>query len=400
MATLGSILGGFLDRVDQSIQRAINEEETAIINVEVEAARQVSVLVQNLQNLWQSDLQQLATQVNATVNNILGQIGQMVTGIEQSTQDIINQIDTDAQTIVNSLGFGNHPQVTRMLPSYVVVGLNATEVFVKVQGNFVWASTAGYKPTLTLEGQSYPEISNQTNSLEFQVPIGIFNTQIHNCALTTGSLQVPWAEREWIFWKKNSTDTFNLWIGALPLTPGTITVTYTSQKVNRVFKNVVQPGSCTFQVGGARQQTASANTDPNWQLLIGNGKSSFAFDVPLENLPFQAGPPIEYVTHVDFNVSLRDNWQVDNTEPVPYHIGFTEFQDQNEPIPRTVPVDLRWGDSVVLEPNPGEEVTLIDFNAFDGSHQQFAGVNQTNPYLKVTNEGGFLKLEATVPTDH
>jgi hypothetical protein len=102
-----------------------------------------------------------------------------------------------------------------------------------VKGNFVDAARVGYTPNLVVNGKQYPAQGSTTPELIFPVPVAdLFPVAIVTDATkfqsATLALTVPWREPRILgLWHTDHTDTFKVIVGALPASPGKLTLVHT-----------------------------------------------------------------------------------------------------------------------------------------------------------------------------
>jgi hypothetical protein len=60
-----------------------------------------------------------------------------------------------------------------------------------------------------------------------------------------------------------------------------------------------------------------------------------------------------------------------------------------------MPFDINWGDSKIIDIPVGE--WKITFTAFDGSINEFKGVDNTNPFIQIIEVGGVDKIVTASP---
>jgi hypothetical protein len=392
---IGRALGSLMKDVSQTITDAVQQGETAGINLEVEASRQVAIGVQNMQNAYQKSFDKTAEEVGQVAAKQINDLTVMVQGIQDHDQDIINGIESKIQQMILTMPFvGGEPQVRKVLPKYVVIGAQTADFVVSFDGLFKWASREGFTPTLTLgETQFTPE--NGTQLLSFRIPVGTMTALMKNCSYLLGSLQAPW-DAGWIRTDKK-VDTFNIWIGALPLSPGDIKVQYVKTEAERITRDLEENHTITLDPG-LRSKKVVLMTQPGWHLFPGSSHLGITNN---QNGACGMSLPTEFDDRVEYTITINPN--VPRASPN-FNIGFTEYQDVEETVKtREESADLRWGGSVALLTNPGERVQTIGFTPFDAPPDSprpfvvFTGADVSNQYVKVIDEDGTLRLVATVP---
>lgn len=396
---LGSLLDDLQKRIDGSIKSAINSAENAALSVEIEAGRQVNIAIENAKLAYQDSLEKTMDRVDATIRQSMEALTSMVQDIQDKNDKTIHEIEANANNWIMALPLaGWQPLLSKAKPHYVVITEAARNSKLHFQGLFKYAGDPKYKPTFVLDGQEYSPINTTNQQLDFDVPLNI--GEMNKRSYAVGKLKVPY-ETGWIL-SNIKVSEYNLWLGALPFSPGKITAYYTSIKIDQVVKPVVSPTiharpSDSDYPANWVTKTFTVYPDRGWYVIPSTVKQPIihkgahgSWSKPT----FKSIDPNQIVTQI--GLSAKDG---KHTGIVDYHIEFDEVQDIQVKNTRSENVDLQWRGSYVLKLEPGEELSYIAFDAFDGIHYEFAGADTSNPYLKVHFINGKYQLVAEIPDE-
>jgi hypothetical protein len=287
-------------------------------------------------------------------------------------------------------------------------------VELRLRGSFLSARDARLAPQLAAGGQSFPLQANPTDQeLRFSIPVQLLaDASKPGFGYTKATLTVPYETRALLGLRRvRKMATYNLLIGTLPATPGTI----------KVFHKVVTPDHerqhVRWPARGWLYQDSGDNDIP--QDASDGGLKLYQADPPPAGwsidpatVRFVEGPRREgrtpgggdwerrwehrtNIPAVTFGVATikrtfghRDSGKMD----------FAFEYDIVRPAPRESwseeVVVLKWGDSRVFPYTSGNY--RVEFTAFDGTSHQWTGAN-SNPFLHVADQADSLRLEAQHP---
>lgn len=398
---LGTVLDGLMDKINGSIQNAINGVTYSVLTMEVEAGKQVAIAIQNAKEAYADSLNLTVDKVSKAITDKIDQLTNMVQIVEDNNKALLAQAAADAQQLVNTLPFSKQqPQLTTIAPQYVAISSQADTVLVKFSGNFPWSADKRYPTSFTMNGQTCPIFSNTTQALIYTVPVSAFtNTSLNKCAYVMGKLDVKWSNGwSWPL-EKVSTAEYNTGIAVLPLSPGNITAYYSTSGLKRVEKAYSSP---TYSFNGNSWYPQRWVNIPPFTVPPENGwKIDTSIQPRLVMHPGAHGNHTQNIISFDQNgVQVAVGLQCDSGHYmgiISFHIEFTEYQDQPTSTSRAEPITLKWGDSTMLQPQPGETIWKVHFSCFDGSENDFGPADTGNNYLRLINEGGTLRLIAQPP---
>jgi hypothetical protein len=388
--TLGVTLGNLMDQVQQAIEKAQN----AGLSIEIQAGREVAIAIQNAQNAYANSLNLTMSAVGSEISNTVAQLNTLVTGVESNAFSNLDDLAAKVQQIVNTLPFRNkEPQLTKVTPNFVVPANITYPVMLRLGGNFTNSGEPGYSPKLKVGANSYDTASATNQLLTFSVPITDLFSNPSSSTFNSTSVTaiVPWQSCRlkiiWCWLHKNESDSYKIFLGALPASPGKITLNWTtpgSIHNTKVFKS--QTYYLTSASDGNNDdhtQTYALNAEAGWHIQQGLSKidedegsstgsrsSSFISD---------SGDVASFsvsTQHRKFGVSGQTHFQIE----------ITEYQDVPTINPNSADIPLKWGDSKAFNYTAG--TWTITFDAFDGTHSEFTSSDETNPFVKVRASGG------------
>jgi hypothetical protein len=227
--TLAAAFSGLLDKVNHTIEDAIQTGESSALDVELEAGREISLAIEGAKNAFEKELKETTDKISLTAKKALDQLSTIVDKFEKGNAEAIADIRTSTQQVVNSLPFtSKQPQVTAITPKALLPG-STEQAVMRFTGNFFYAANKGFTPVLTLSDRVCTLTSSTTQQLEFAVDADLIkNDQTDKFARLSGNLQVFW-DNGWVFSNKAECS-YQIGVNILPASPGKITVEYTSSK--------------------------------------------------------------------------------------------------------------------------------------------------------------------------
>ena len=395
---LGRLLDDLQRRIDGSIKSAINSAENAALSVEIEAGRQVNIAIENAKLAYQDSLEKTMDRVDATIRASMETLSSMVQDIQDRNDKTIHEIEEKANNWIMALPLaGWQPLLSKARPHYVVITEAARNAKLHFQGLFKYAGDPKYKPTFELDGQEYSPINTTNQQLDFEVPLK--TGEMNKRSYTVGKLRVPY-ETGWIL-SDIKVSEYCLWLGALPFSPGKITAYYTSTKVDQVVKhfvsNTIEANANDAYPANWVTKTFTVFPDRGWYVIPNTVQKPIVHKGAHGNWSYptiKSIDPNQVVTQIGLCAKDGQHMGI-----VAYHVEFDEVQDIPVKNTRSENIDLQWRGSHVLKLEPGEELSYIAFDAFDGIHYEFAGADTSNPYLKVHFINGKYQLVAEIPDE-
>lgn len=394
-SSLGILLNQLFDRIDQTIEAAKN----AGLQLEMEAGAQVRLTIENARIAYADSLNLTMDLVDQTARNTFDQLSTLVGNVESKSNALLKQAAASAQQIANTLPLHNdRPQVTTLLPKYVV-RMDDTPIQFKFMGNFEHAARPTYHPDLKFGTHTFQASRITTQLLEFtakpaEVFEGINLQAITNVAYAQGILTIPWPATL----MRTHEAKFTVLVGALPSSPGTITLDYTTQRTERRTQSYTSPNmhlASTREAGNNDQidHLFRAYPTPGWHVVRGSSSTKVTHQGTCRFPSFESDhDDVVVYKGSTIHKSIGSSGSMDVT------ISFTEYQDVSVTDHHSEKINLKWGDSKAFNHPLGS--WKITFNAFDGSSHEFLGSDLTSSdYIKIENQGGGFVIKATKPKD-
>ncbi len=395
--------GVFLNQLFDRAQQLVQQFENAGLRLEIEGGIQLRQTIQAAQAAYAESLNLTMDRIDQTARNSFDQMKTLVQLAESGQTDIINNLSSRAQQIANTLpGSNNRPQLIATFPRYVnVKGLDIT---FRCLGNFFHAANPGYGATLTIKGQTFNPHANSTQTLEFRVPSHtIFPSNMLNSAtkitFEEGALKLPFPGG---LFGGGGIATFNMTVGALPISPGKITLHWTTkhtEKITQLFKsNLLE--LCSRSCCGNNDQEKLFTQSPHegWKVEIGSSKIEMTDDSGgrKEDPSFERDEAQIVVYRAKTIHNKHDFLNGKEAGWMKFHILFTEWQEKAVEDQHSEDISLKWNDSKFFNHPLG--TWKVTYDAFDGTHKEFAGSDLlSSPYVQIENQGNGFVIKAIDP---
>ncbi len=225
---------------------------------------------------------------------------------------------------------------------------------------------------LVPQGALFSQTASQANKLQF----------------ANVSLVLPWqADNFFGLLHARREDHFDVLIGSLPASPGTITVIHTVTGTIPAFKDFCSGNyhqASTHEAGNNDDKDHHWLTTPEsgWHVVRGSSQAkigSVQGDVGLPSLVSDDADRVVY-TATTIHHGFGSSGSVD------FSVCFKETQDQPTTHADSQSVALKWGDSKAFDYTSGTwQVTFVDFT---GKSSDFRAPDNHNPFLTVDEQGG------------
>lgn len=212
----------------------------------VDAARQIHLAIQNVKNAYDNSLKLTMGRLDNTSKKNVEQLQEMVEILQNESiknllqetgrekEKLFTSLAKQAEQLIDSLPVAGHrPLLTRVTPRYIAIGDTSQEATIQFIGNFVDATKEGYEASLVLDGHTFAPVHSTEKELAFKIPFKL--AQMHEFIYRQGELKVQWENGAWYnLWGDKKVSEYKVWLGALPLSPGTITAFYTTTVVHKL----------------------------------------------------------------------------------------------------------------------------------------------------------------------
>jgi hypothetical protein len=399
----GVTVGVLLNKMVDQLQQAIDNARNAGLSIAIEAGREANIAIANAQNAYRDSLNLTIDKVDPKIKSTLDQLQSLINDITTNANLTLDDTTKRTQQIVNSLPFRPHePQLTKILPSFIVPSRESYPALIHFQGNFEYAAREGFAPILKSGDKQYAVSQGSTQELAFIIPISdLFvlkpDTGSNKFDFTTAELIVPWETSSFLgLSNQRHENRYQIFIGALPPSPGKLVLVRTTRRSQIETKGFTSGGyhlASTREAGNDDHKNVPYAVSPEngWHVVRNTSKFNVASAQGDWGYSFgsdDGDKVVYYVTTIHH--SFGSSGSVD------FSISFTQMREIQIPEVTNEPIDLKWGDSKSLQFPEGTTWKLI-FDAFDGSHAEFTGADSNNPFIKIRNQQGSWIISTADP---
>jgi hypothetical protein len=276
-------------------------------------------------------------------------------------------------------------------------------------GNFLCRISKGipglvdYFPAPSLETPTsmcpLPIVAGEQNTPDPAV-VATAHQDLYQGESTRLILSIPWRQSKFlgIVHKKNVSH-YDLIVDRLPISPGKLTLVYTTvaqRERVKLFHSAGYHQASTREAGNEDHKDVPYPVTPEvgWHVIRNTSSFNIGSQQGTWSYTFQGddGDQVRYdVTTI--HKSAGSSGSVD------FSISFMETQPQDCSTEHYKIYPLAWGDSVAIDPAAAKSKWLLTFAGFDGSRQQFAGSDLTNPYIQIVNEQGTFIIKTASPSE-
>lgn len=398
-------LGVAVKQLSDELQQAIENAKNAGLNLEIEAGREVAISIENFKNAYASSLDLTFKKLDVTAANQFESLKGLTDQIQNQTVLSITDITSRAQQIVDALPFRSHqPHLRTFSPTYIVPSSHNYDVTVICSGNFDNAGSPEDRPSLVVGEHKY--IGGGGNqSIEFHIPISIFmglsGIQQNKFGYVKCELSVPWEDKYLMLFPSRKVDTYDLYIGSLPKQPGQIALIRTTDAF--LHKDSVIIGTPPFYQSSCSDGGNNDKDDvpyilrptPGWTFV--KGSSSIAAVPGRSQGDFSFAHISDEGNQVQYNVTTHHHgFRGGPSGCLAFTISLKESIDIPYPKFDTIPYNINWGDSKTIDLPVGK--WKVQYFSFDGSTNEFAGDDNTNPFIQIIKTGMTYKLVTANPS--
>jgi len=405
MGAVGDLaLGVALDKLADQLDQAVLDARNSGLAVEIEAGREASIAIADAKNAYAESLLLTVKTLDPSIKGTIDQLQQLVNSISEKSIQSVDAATARAQQIVNSLPLrSGEPQVSAMLPRFVVPSGRSYPVKIRVQGNFVDAARTGYAPYLEINGKRYTSQETTTQALTFLVPASdlfpvLGTSDATKFRSTFATLIVPWRELKFFGLRSiDHADTFKMIIGALPTSPGKIILIHkeiTSKVEEKLFASTAYHQCSSRECGNNddRDHTYAAKPETGWHVVRGSSAP-----ILISKGGEFSGPSFvsDDGDQVVYKVTTIHRGAFGSSGFVNFQISFKESRISSETIEISEEVLINWGDSKSYNYPPGTWKLLFD--SFDGHHNEFTGADDSNRLIKLSSQQGAIIVGTREP---
>lgn len=395
----GKLLDGLFDRVDDAIQQAVQEAKIAGIELEINAGAEIALAIENAKNAYKESLDYTIDRVSKEAQAVFNNLSSMAEKLTVATKDELQQLQIQAQQLVNSLPFSSkQPQLSSIKPRYIIPTETQSSM-VTFKGNFPYSAKPGFKPTLNFGGVDCYLVDVTAQSLVFQVPQKIFTDHsLERYTFTTGKLQVPFDDG--IIFSHKTQFEYQVGLGSLPQLAGKGSVEYVNKVQERQTSRVASP---TYNFNGNdwypehwHEKLQEIYPPAGWKIDVTKKPDLVvAHRHGDHKQEIIAITPDKIVVKVGLYCKSGEDIGI-----VDIRVDFDTYRDMTIEKKRKEDFVMNWKDSKLLEPQGSEIISKVVFDDYKGTHDEFAGPDLQRSILKLEAEAnGKWKIWAEAPKD-
>lgn len=437
-AVAGSALavGVVLDRLSDRVEGMIRTWGQEGRGVTLSVGAELRNTIDSVRATYIDCLEKTCEEAGREVSSVINQIEGLVDRAQQRNDAALRQLASQAQVIASTLPLHNScPQVRSVTPRFMVLLQPDRRVYLDIFGHFEHAGTRNCPHTLTFNEHQANLIQTSIGKLRFEMRFDqIFpenSLRQELCVFSTGQLRAAWPgvglmNRAIGVWQHliggvaPEERVFNVTVGALPSSPGKLSLLYTPQKV----VTEEQPHSSGAKhVDSCRQ---GARYEPN-QATGGHnrGESMDFFEAPspgwkvrLHTKRFSGiltpnggvNTHLEFLHETENGVAFRcstEHSKTGHSGIIDFCVKFIEERDVVKDDPEvSEDINIKWGEMKTFKParswkKDGNEQPMwkVVFQPFDADQPEVFTTTGESERLKIEPDGLGFKIIAKVPQE-
>lgn len=396
---LNEVLKGFTTRIQNIVAQAGDEARSTALA----AAGEVNVLVNNLSFVYKDALLTTIKETDRALTSQLQQVDSVLTKLEGNLKQDVTDVLKQVQQITLTIPFTRkEPQLTSQSPR--IVSVASDEVVLKLSGIFYYAKESGFVPYATVNGKKV-ESAGGTNELLFKLKRDDLSGVPDKMVINNLQVIVPYRPDCWycFFGKKEAT--YNLLLGVLPASAGSIEISATHPVAMSEVKDVTSGvlGMSSQDCCDRKGDVCDSPIPSGWTYVqgsaeminlnqIGGSRKYHDWDEKGPRIGTAVCWYVETYQHnhgTDGNVSFQ----------IKYKLQRNFDQDHNT---RLAKFDLKWGDSRVV-PLPDRAGNWIaSYTLFDKNRTyETSAAGKIEPgYVEISRpSSGALQIRVAPPPD-
>ncbi len=392
MAATAISIGKTLNQLLENIQNTIELARNSYLSVEMQAGTEVFLAIEKAKHAYSDCLDVSVDKVDKTVRDNLDRLSKLTEEVQARNNVQLLKIAYSIQQIVNTLPFANsQPQLTSTSPKLVGQISPLEKILWRFHGNFPSSSDPELKPSLVIGKDAIEPQINTTQELAFLVPYSIlFKPALNPSKFCFADLKLPWYKNSSLV-----TDCYRVAIGLIPPNPGKITLEKTTLQLRKERKEFK---SNQFKLDSTQDRRDHIDvpftviSEPGWAI----DPRSQSFHVVREKGSWNKRLQNITSDRITYLVTTRYRLLAPSGS-VKWTIHYDAERVIQEESKTTEDVVLKWGDSKAFDVYQGNwKVVFQDFN---GTTNEFTGINQPNPYIKFHRQGGKLLISTVDPSN-
>lgn len=366
--TLGVALNRAIDEVRTAVDYAANSFKGAAFD----AGSTILFTLDDFRSAYEPELDTSVDRLDRTTSKKLQEMQTIVDTYTDRFDATVKGLASSAQQLVNTLPLaGKVPQVRAFTPRFVAPTTSA-RIEVSVLGNFPQAAVPDYLPTLAAGTTTLQPAGNTTGSLTFSVPRERLSPGSATAISPTSlQLSVPYKTTNPV--SRRRTATFQLLLGSLPASPGSLTLVRTVQIPTTEITHVVGP-SYTLDSGNDKRDHVDnlyyARPDPGRRVIPDTSAFVVTWHRGQENRSWCWR--WDRRTPEGVSAYVTTWWKALYAHGgVQFHFEFDQALTRYVPQDVSTPLALGWGDQRAVTVVAGHWKLL--YHSFDGRYLEISG---------------------------
>jgi hypothetical protein len=253
--------------------RAAGNDLLLGVGIEIQSAITAAQLA------YEDSLDKTMSRLNEQERKVVTDIDFIIqTAIDKGAQEA-HLLLNKTQIIANTLPFASKiPQVSGYSPHFLEPQGDTFQL--QVSGNFPFGFSEEEAPLIEIAGQTIKAKSYGTTSLMFAVPKNLCVAAVANAiGACDAKVKIPWDASRWynVFGRKIKQGTFNVEVGMLPTTPGTLKLTHNkpgevAESQTKVSENFPFDSHANDIEENRALRLSEAELNDGWRIVPGSGR--------------------------------------------------------------------------------------------------------------------------------
>ena len=403
-------VGFCLDRLDETIQKAIREARDAANSVLAEAARQAANTIAAAREAYKDSLNLSVEAFSKERGKVLADIDTQVSSLVTATDKQLKNATTTLESISLRLPLSKEfPLLVDTLPHFIIPTADAGPLLVRFRVS-IPRFDESRSPTLVVN-KTAAELDSQGNlALSFLVQRDSLqdpNPGPYGVGVVSSKLSIPWREG---WFRRKRTSAYGIGLKVLPQSPGVIQMEYgdhtpLAQYQGHYTDPIAVAAKGIIPAGATKcVETSESDRAKGWRYvsdsarLAGPDKQSghnFAFVRNEQQSKFDR-ECFDYIV-IDTSVEFRIQWSERREsgsrckwEDTGCSCRSERSGEQTEPCP-VEKLSLGWNETRTF-PFPSG-TWKVTFWPFGGGVHEFRNTDTSNPFLHVLGRGDNVTLQ-------
>lgn len=396
-------LDSLSQRVNDAVSVALQDASDAAARVIIDAGRELDMTIANIGSCYSEKLNETLEAFQAAQGGVYNEIEKLVSGLENKEETVLNEMQSKLSNLAALLPFTDkRTRLNKVTPQYIGIMPGMTSAKVTMFGAFYFAGDPLCKHELIIGDEKFVARGGN-ESLTVDIPLASLLTPQQlaspkrSFSYAQGVFSAPWATKGWFGRTTIHPANFNMYLGILPATVGTIKVTFkvhqTSTPTRKCQSSVRRIDNGSHHHGPACDYDEVFTPNSGWKYTDKDPVCVFETQKGLVRLKSVVVDPSRDRCVVKVMLGGGD-WS--NVGVAAFHLQWEEMQQQTSTTTREEVIeDMAWGQSRLIKPAENEEIETIWFKDYLGKEQTFfPQSDHSNPYLKLEDHNGMVILQA------